>query len=366
MATLTRADISAAFTMLIAGPLAVQFRRDSVLLNLLTVRSGAGSVLDWSPKFEGRTAGGAYAEGADMADADYDSDTKKKAVLNWASYRTGAKISGMALSVAASGGQDEMGEELRDAIDVLAMHLATDLYGGDPDAAPTQLAGAAIAIDSDTGVSFAGLDPTTYPEWIGNEDSLDASQLSVSKLRTQLFRPIKDASGRHPDFVTCEGALYDLVVDLAGERAETIQEIRVARGVINIHAAMGARAVSIDGVPFVEDRHATAGTFYGWSSRDVEIQQLPAATPRIPQAGQQASGPNPARVAEAIKMLTGVTIEVPEVEARLRALRRGGALVPTVEFLAQIGDAYPAMVKAYTQLKWRRRNSHGKLVVTGL
>lgn len=357
MATLARADISAAMSLILQDPMADQFRRDVPLVHLLTVlNNGKNDTLTWNPKFDGRTAGGAYAEGADMADADYDSHDRAKASLNWAAYRAGAKVSGLAMSVASDGyagdgmNGDLFDEELVDAIDKIATDVGTDLYAGDPGATPVELAGAALAIDG-TASTFATLASSTYGDWLAAENSIASTALNIQALRDNLLRPVKDATGRNPDFVTCPGNLFDDVKDLYEDKAEIVQEIRVRDGMINIMKAAGAEAVMVDGVPFIEDRFCTASTFYSWTARDVAIVQLPAKGPRR----------NPQRIVEAIKALTGVDVTVTEVEQRMR---RSGVVIPTIEFLAQTGDAYKAMVKVYLQLKWRTRNGFAKLTIT--
>lgn len=357
MATLARADISAAMSLILQDPLVDQFRRDVPLVHLLTVKNnGRNATLTWNPKFSGRTAGGAYSEGADMNDGDYDSHDRAQASLNWAQYRAGAKVSGLAMSVASEGyagdgmSGDLFDEELVDAIDKVASDVGADLYAGDPGASPVELAGAAIAIDGSAG-TFAGLASATYGDWLGGEASIPAGDLSFQTLRDNLLRPVKNATGRNPDFVTCPGDKFDDIKDLFQEGADVVQEVRVNGAIINIMKAAGAEAVMIDGVPFIEDRFCTASTLYSWTARDVELVQLPAKGPRR----------NPQRVAEAIKALTGVDVTVTEVEQRMR---RSGVVVPTIEFLAQTGDAYKAMVKVYLQLKWRTRNGHAKLTLT--
>jgi hypothetical protein len=353
MATLALADVSAALTILLMQPMTDQFRRDVPILSLLSVTTGKGANCNWKAKFEARTAGGAYAEGADMADGDFDSHDRAQAVLNWGQYRKGAKVSGLNVAAHASEGGEIMDEEIRDAIDDLAKDLGTDVYAGDPAASPVELAGAALAIDSAAG-TFAGLASSTYADWLGNESSLADADLSVSNLRAELLRPIKDSCGRNPDFITCDGALFDRMLDVLGDKAETIQIVNTVRGKVDIAQAAGARALSIDGVALVEDRHCTASTFYGWSSRDVEIVQLPAAAPKI----------DPAGIAAAIKEMTGADVNVDDVNQALAALRQPGALRPAIEFLSKTGDSYKAQVKVYAQMKWKRRNSHGKLTIT--
>lgn len=357
MATLTRADISAAISLLLQDKLVDQFRRDLILTHLFAVKDGYGESLNWNPKFTGRTAGGAYAEGADMADGDFDSHDRARATLQWAAYRAGAKISGLAMAAAANRyagapgmGGDLFDEELEDAIDKIALDLGVDFYAGDETASPVELAGAARAVDS-TLTPFAGLAVGTYPEWVGGENSIAATALSFDQLRTKLFRPVKDATGRLPDFVTTTGTVMDSIKSLFEDKAEVVNEIRIRGAMIDIKKAAGAEAVMLDGVPFIEDRNCTASTLHAWTASDVEIIQLPAKRPQS----------DPSRIVAAIKALTGMDVPISDVEARLR---RGGVIIPTVEMLAQTGDAYKAMVKVYLQLKWRRRNSHSKLLLT--
>lgn len=352
MATLTRSAIADVLNLMFQDNMQDQFRRDVVLANLLEVEDGRNENCTWPVKFDGRSAGGAYAEGADMADGDYDSHTRVRASLNWAEYRTGAKVSGLTSAVnSASGGADILTEELVDAIDELTLLVGADLYAGDPDASPVELAGAAIAIDGSAG-TFAGLATATYGDWVAGEQSIATADLSVKNLREKLHRPIKTAVGVNPEFVTCSGTLFDLCIDLLGTKADTEVQISTARGTIDITAATGARAIIVDGVPYIEDRHATANTFYGWHSRFVKIRQVPVAQNRY----------NPAQLVEFIKALTGTDVDVTDVEARLRA--RGKKMTPTIDVLGKTGDADKFMVKWYGQLAWKRRNAFAKLTLT--
>lgn len=356
MATLTRAALSAVLNLVYQDDIVDQFRRDVVLANLLTVRNGRNDACTWPVKFRGRSAGGAYAEGADMEDEDFDSHDRKQAMLPWAQYRTGAKISGLAQAIAsASGGgvsADVTDEELRDAIDELAILVGAGFYSGNPGASPVELAGAALAIDDNDGANFAAIDPTDYGDWLASEETLAAEDVSISNIRKLLFRPVKDAVGMDPEFVTCPGGVIDLLKDVLGEKAPTVQQVRTTRGVIDITAATGMKAISIDGVPFIEDRHCTASTCYSWHSRYVEVRQVPATKARV----------DPNTVIQALKALTGVDVSVDEVEARLRA--NANAMVPTIEALAQTGDATKYQVKWYGQLAWKRRNAFSKLILT--
>lgn len=356
---LVLSDFSDALSLIYQDDLIGQSRRDIVLLNLLAVKPGRNKTCTFRAKYDSRSAGGAYAEGADMHETnDYDSNARRIGSLSWAEYRTGAKVTGLAQAVHGAsggdggGGSDLMDEEITDAIDKLALLLGAACYAGNHLASPVQLAGAALAIDASDD-NFAGIDTGDNTWWASSEQTLATASLSISKLRTLLHRPVKDATGKDPEFVTCPGAIIDTLKDLLGTKADTIQEVRTnARGTVDIYAATGARAISVDGVPYVEDRHCTANTLYAWNSDSVCMRQIPAFKSRQ----------DPNAIVQAVKMLTGVDVDVQEVEARLRA--RKGVLMPTIQFLSQTGDAVKAMVKAYCQLEWSRRNAFGKLTLT--
>jgi len=362
MATVSLAAISAALTLIFQDQTVAQFRQDVVLPNLLGVKRGRNDMCTWPAKFEGRTAGGAYGEGADMADGDFDSHDRTKASLNWASYRKGAKVSGLAQSIAAASGgtgagdlTDVLLEEVVDAVNDLAIDVSIHSYSGNPGASPVQLAGAALAIDSDTGSSFAGVDPATYSEWVSGENTLPTAQLSESNLSKYLHRPVRDATGSDPDFVTCSGALFDKVRDLGRERGDPpVVMVRTAGGMVDVRKHLGMRAVTVDGVPYIEDRHATANTFYAFSGRFVEYRQIPA----------RGSSATPEEVRQAMFNLTGVDVPVHDIERGLRAMFGGQQIVPYVEVLGKTGDAFKVMVKVYLQLAWKRRNAFAKLTLT--
>ena len=360
MATLSRADISAAMSLILRDRMVDQFRRDAVLLNLVEVQQGQNDTLSWNPKFTGRSAGGAYAEGADMSDSDFDAHKRAKATLNWAEYRDGAKVSGLAMAIADRGyaGADMMGgdlfdEELVDAIDKCALDVATHLYSGDATASPVQIAGAAAAVDSTAG-TYAGLATATYPEWLATKNSAALASLSFDMIRTKLIRPVKDATGRNPDFITTTGTIFDQVKKLFDDQADVVNEVVVRGQMINIKKAAGAEAVMLDGVPIIEDRHCTSGNMYAFTADHLKLVQLPAKRPS--RLGMQG-------IVDAIKALTGNDVSITDVEQALRQ-GAGGAVVPTIEWLAQTGDAYKAQVKVYLQAKWRTRNGHARLILS--
>lgn len=354
MAVLTRADVAGVLNLTFGDTMYDQFRRDVTLPHFLDVKPSGNTICTWKTKFDTRTAGGAYNEGADMAAGDYDAYTRVPASLNWSEYRTGAQVSGLAQAVnAANGGGLYGGDlfmaEVADAIDELAVIYSAALYSGNPGASPVELAGAALAVDGSAG-TFATIATATYPDWVSTEASIAGALLSKKTIRENLLSPIKFASGHRPLFVTVPDDLWDQIKSLADEGATDIKEIQYNGEMLDIMAITGTTGVSIDGVPFINDRHATSGTMYAFNPRFMHIEQVPSAIN------------SPARLVQNVKALTGVDVTIQEVEARLR--RMAGRLQPTVEILAQTGDAYKAQVKVYSQVAWTRRDAHGKLTVT--
>jgi hypothetical protein len=366
MATLSLSAISVAMSLMLQDDFAHQTPRTSVLLGVLRVVPGRNSALTWNPKFNTRATAGPYAEGADMADGDYDSDTPVQAALSWSNYRAGAKVSGLAEAVAAAGGYvggaSAMAVEVNDGLGELLKAISEDLYDGDPAASPTELAGAAIAIDSDTGSTFAGVDPATYGDWTSGENSVASADLSKQKIRELLFRPVKDAKKRLPDFVTCPGDVFDTLLGIVGEEAMT-DTIYINGSEVNARQVAGARAMTIDGVPILEDEDCTASTLYAWTWADVELHQVAAADVAQQQSGILGFQVSLDQVVEAMRMLTGIEdIGLDDVKARLQ--QRVGRLLPVIQVLAPTGDAYKVMIKAYLQVKWRSRNGFAKLTLT--
>lgn len=360
MAALELAGISAVLNIVFMDMIADQIRRDVLLPNLLEVTDDINPACQWNAKFSGRTAGGAYLEGADMVDGDFDQHLRKSASLAWAEYRKGAKVTGLAQAIAAAqgrgGGQlgvatDVLYEEIKDAVDDLAKDISVHTYSGDVTSSPTQIEGLARAIDS-TG-TYAGLSRGTYTEWASAENSLAEADLSIANLREKLHRPVKDACGMYPEFVVVDGATFDLVGGLFGSERRYLTTVNTAaRGAVELSKlAGGFRAIEVDGIPYIEDRHCTAGTLYALHSTAVSYRQMPAF----------ASAMEIGTVRQAVKDLIGVTLEEDQIRSMLA--RGSKRLQPTIKMLGSAGDNEKAMVKVYAQLRNRYPNRTGKLTL---
>lgn len=355
MATVALSAMSAVMNLIYGDGMADQIRRDVLLPNLLPVKVGKNSTMTWPVKVAGRSAGGAYAEGADMSGSDYDAHVRLQASLAWAQYRTGASVSGLSEALSRLNGSLALDpslfqDEINDAIDYLATLISSGTYSGTVGASPTELAGLAAAIDSSG--SYAGIDPAVYTDWVSAENTLASASLSFSTLRSNLIRPFKDACGTYPVFVTCDGTTFDKIGALFGDQRRYVDEVQALTGeTVNIKLRGGFKALEVDTIPFIEDQHATANTMYAFGPNSVEYQQVPATGPEL--AGV---------VVATMKALTGMDLQVDEVKAMLAA--RTQRLQPTIEMMGKTGDSINAMVKCYCQIGVRHRNRTAKLLLT--
>ncbi len=352
MATLTLSAISAVLNLIYGEPMADQIRRDVLLLNLLPVVPDRNDTCYWRAKFTGRSTAGPKAEGHAVTDDDFSSHTRKQLTLAWGEYYAYARVSGLAKAIhALDGGGSLLDEEIIDAIDELAVDLSQDTYGGDVTADPVEIEGLARAVTA-TGV-YAGLDQATEAEWAAAVNTLAATDLSVKYLREKLIRPFKDATGVYPEFVVCPGDLWDAVGELFGSERRYVDQVTTVRGTIEMKKlAGGFRAIEVDSIPFIEDRHCTADTFYVLHSRQLSYRQVPAFVDNLETGVLQ----------NAVKDLVGVTLDEGVIE---RMLASGeGRLTPTIEALAKTGDRFDVMIKCYLQLRLKSRKFAAKLTLT--
>jgi len=354
MAGALLSTVSAVMSVLYADQLADQIRRDVLLPNLLEVANDRNSACNWRVKFSGRDTAAAKAEGHEVdRSADFSTHIRKQATLAWAEYFAYARVSGLGEATQqASEGQSLFAEELVDAVDELAVLISSDTYVGQVGASPAELEGLTDAVDS-TG-TYAGLAQATYGEWASGEQTLPAASLSLDNLRTKLHRTFKDACGMWPEFVVCPGAQWDAVCALYNDQTRQMVDVVTtqARGQVNLKAAGGFRAVMVDGIPYIEDRHCTASTFYALHSSALSYRQVPA----LPV------GMDIHDLGKAIKDLVGVTLEPGEIEQML--VRGGQRLQPYIKLLGADGDNTDAMVKWYGQLRLKYRNRAAKLTLT--
>lgn len=358
MAGATAAAINAALSLILFGSPEMQFRTDVIGLALIGVEPGQGANCVVPVKIDGRNTAAPHAEGDDAESGDYSTHTRKQATTEWAEYWSFALVTGKAEAIAASGGYaggNLIAEEVRDALNELSVKLGAHFYAGNHLATPPELAGAALAVDGSDD-NFAGIDTGDYTSWKAGEATVASASLTVAWIRENLFRPVKNSTGRNPEYVTTTGALMDQLKALIGANAEVVTTITTSGGgKVEIAQDFGATAIRIDGVPFVEDRHCTAGTMYAWGRDAVKFRQL-----RKPLDADAT----PAEIQQAILQLTNQDIPLSMVETMIRAMNGATTIVPTIEALAKTGDSRKFMIGVKGQLAWKRRNSLAKAVIT--
>lgn len=359
MAGASLASISAFLNLMYGAGSVDQFRRDVILPNLIPTVFESNATCTWRAKVAARNTAAAKAAGADASGSDFSTDTKLQASLAWAHYESFASITGTAQRIAAAnggynsgmGGGSELDREIADAGEELSVLLSQHSYSGVVGNTPPELAGLAAAIDS-TG-TYAGIAQSSYSDWASGENTLASADLSVEKIRTLLFRPVKDATGHKPSVVLCSGTIMDQVKTLA-DNATAVQIIATpALGPVNV-ANLGFDGVMVDGVPFLEDRHATASTLYAVNLAHLEYVQIPPDWLSM----------DPGQIAGAVKEITGKTIGRDVIEGAIRDAIAGRRMMASINALAKNGDSTRIQLVLDAQLRLRRRNAAAKLTLT--
>lgn len=354
MAVMGLSDISSVLNLIFGAAITEQFRRDTILPNILPVKQEANGTCLWDVKIAARTTAGPRAQGADASGSDYSSDTKVQASLTWAHYEAFASITGTADRIAKAngraGGQDILGQELQDAADELSVKISQHCYSGNVGNSPVEVEGLARAVDS-TG-TYAGLAQGTYADWASGENTHALASISKDAIRTKLLRPFKDNTGKRPPLVLCPGNVYDAVVGLFEESARIfVTTVQTPMGPVDI-GKMGFQGVMLDGVPFLEDRHCTANTMYAIDPAYTELVQVPPAWTSM----------DPGQLQGLLKMLTGKEVAVDEIKAAMKAAT--SRLSAQVNALAKTGDSTKLQLVLDLQLRVRRRNAAAKLAFT--
>lgn len=355
MAGATLTGVSAFLNLVYGQGVTETLRRDAILPNVIPVRPMANSSATWRVKIGARNTAAAKAQGYAVQSSDYSTDTRLQAILAWAHYEAYASVTGTAQRIAAAnsaynGMPNLIDEEVSDAAKELAVKISADCYAGDVTATPVQVAGVAAAIDS-TG-TYAGIDPSTYTTWVSGEDtSLTTTTVTLDAIRRLLFRPVKNATGRRPDMVTLPGNLHDIVAGLVDPSARLLKQINSPLGQVDL-ASMGFTGFMLDGVPFVEDRHATSNSMYAWTLDECEFQQVPPDWTSM----------DPGQIAGIVKEMTGQTIPLDLITSTMEASRK--RLSFQINALAKDGDSTKLHLVGDFQLCIKRRNAFAKLTIS--
>lgn len=372
MASTLLPDVSAALSLVYGKQLATQINSAVPLLYLLPVKRGAGQNLNWTCEFSGAADATASAEGVARSNTDADDEQEVPASFQWAQYDKTSSVSDKAQAAAGTnmnpdsirgGGGDLLLGRLAGQVRRLARGIARDLYAGDPAASPTQLAGAALAIDS--AGTFASINPVTFTEWVSVETTQTLASVSFDSLRS-FFTAIYDASGYYPEFCTCPSNVFNAIRALYSNfEAFVVNEVSLARGggaegemprVVKLLAGM--RAVQVDQIPIVLDKFATTNTLYAWNTNYVSLYELPFD----PVRSVLARGPE--GVEELFRRIKQDNLLVLPREAVEGMVARGPGITPFVKVLGDRGLSSEAILAWFGQVAWQRRNCFGKIVFT--
>ena len=362
MAGASLSTISAVMNLVYGPGVTETLRRDSVLLNVIGARPMSNTTATWRVKIGARTTADAKAEGYDVQSSDYSTDTRLQGTLNWAHYEAYASITGTSQRIQAantarqnSGMGSLIEEELRDAGNELAVKLSTHCYSGSEAASPVQLGGLARAVKGS--VSYAGIDPATYTTWVSGENTGSLSSFTLDNIRTGLFRPVLDATGRRPDIVLVPGALHDKISALIDPAQRVVMPFMAPIGPngtptqVNL-ASLGFTGFMLDGVPFVEDRHCTTNTMYAGLLDALEFQQTPPDWTSM----------DPGQIAGMVKEMTGKTVPVDVITQAIQAST--SRLTGQINALSKTGDSTKLQIVLDAQLCLKRRNAWAKLTLS--
>ena len=357
MAGVTTTALATYLNVMYGPGVSDQFRRDAILPNLIpTYFSGNGSAT-WRAKIAARNTAAAKAQGADASGSDYSTDVKLPASIAWAHYEAFASITGTAQRIAAAnagynqelGGGSEFDREIRDAAEELTVLLSTHTYSGTVASSPPQLEGLATAVDA-TG-TYAGIAQGTYADWASGDNTHALASLTIDAIRTKLFRPIKDATGKRPSVVLCSGTIMDALKSLSDSNVTVMNTPYM--GQVNI-ASLGFDGVVIDSVPFLEDRHATASTMYAVDLNELEYQQVPPDWLAL----------DPGHIRAMLIEMSGKSVPVDEIVKMIQGIRTGKRMVAQMNALAKTGDSTKVQLVLDAQLCLRKRHSAAKLTLT--
>lgn len=373
MASATLADASAVLSTVYGNDLATQINSTSVPFYLLPVVPGEGKALFWTAEFTGAANAAATAEDAALDASDADDEDELPATLPWAVYTKTSSVTDLSQAGIATNynpgsshalnGDSLLGKVHRQARR-LALGFSGDFYAGNPGASTPELAGLALAVDSSG--TFAGIDPTVETEWAATELTGSLNGLNIEQVR-EFFTQIYLACGEYPEFCLAPANIFNKVRGFYDDyEANVVREVHMSRGggpdgqaprTVKLHGGM--RAVLVDQIPIILDRFCTANTMYAINTSGIELQQLPTKEQRsIMDLGQRGITELFERVAGADRLM-----KMPREDVE-GMTRMGGGIKPYVKLLGARGITTEAVLEAFVQIKYTRRNCHGKLVLS--
>lgn len=334
-------DIASQLATLFDDELVAQMNRACPEAAMLLARPGPGKNFSWDVRFGTNTpGGGTQNEGADISS--YNNDTYVPAVLQYANFFEPFALNEKAIMSAAVTGnprdlEDLAAEAISNAAERLASNFADQIYNGD--SSTNNLwgfyASGAPAI-GDVG-AYAGIDPNTYTQWVGNVVDAQGGDADVTLLRS-LRAQTRIASGWSPDLWICDPTQFDKIAASYDEHRRWVDEVtRVDGAKIKIDG--GVEILSFEGATIMWSRNHPAQKITAINRRWVHLSQLPDVSGQL--GGNASIGSVP---------LAGTTDEQGKPAFRLQV---------RIKRLAESGDARKFSLFMYPVVVVRRRNACG-------
>ena len=327
------------------GSVQSQVNRSVVGLSILNVVDADNKSVTWDAKFGSNTGSiGPIADGATVSTFEY--DDKVPASLDYVTYHAPFAIDGRAYASAmASGSPDTLSnlfkDALGDAAERMASKLGNDFYLG-AGSGSNQLHGlldATIPAIGGVGI-YAGIDPATYTQWVGNVVNAGGAGLS-SSLISALEVAVYNSAGNSVSAFICDAYQHDRLGMLLGnQRQYMIDALNIGGKTITLDG--GFKVLTWNGIPVIRDRQCPAGTFIGLNTKGINFRQLPnGASDMNPGIGMVSVAGTPEERVGAPKLLTAKLVK-----------------------FAMDGDRHKFSLYVYPQLQVKQRNAHG--YITGL
>lgn len=336
--TVTQQSIAGALATIFEDMISEQINRSAVTLQTLPTGRGPGKNITWDARFGGDVSG-PRADGIDLVAADFKTDPKVPATLNYGTYDAPFAMTGKAIATALNTKnprelENLFAEELGTAVKRLAKGLNRGIYTG---------AGGAeelVGLHSPSGPldvtgTYANISRATHAEWASNVIANGGTPRAVSfALLREASNAIYNASGENCDLIYAPSDIWGRIGDLFGPNRQHNQETTI-RGQ-KIILSGGHKAIEWDGITIIRDVDHPAGKITMLSSEHVKVCQLPDE-------------------ANAVNGSMGM-IDVaggPEVDFGMM----NSGLVARINQLGRAGDNYKFQLILYPQLQVRTPNA---------
>ena len=347
-------NISSALTQSFSKRLVKNWNRQGILISQIPVVSDGGQgdakQVAWDALMTGATAG-AFLEGSDVAQSEFNQDPAIPAVLPWGMYRTAFKLSNLEINAGSRNiaGAIELGNlvglRAEGSITKMLSVMNRDFFSGtgtDASGNPNVVGLSAALQNSGT---YAGISKNQYVEWQGNVLGNGGVVRPLTfDLLAALEQSVFIASGRQPTAIVCSPGIARKYEGLFESRRMTIDN-----GSAAVLGYQGSTTMPYTGpqtnlywrsLPIFRDRDCPPNTLYMLNMQELETKYLPFS-PLAPDGVNVRNANMPSS--------DGTNFAPTNIQC-------------TVYPLARLGSAVPFVAEVYVQMKLSRPNAHGLLL----